>query len=308
MTLGTPAVGCGYERESGLYFEVLGARRSSRAPWLFIPGGGATGACFRVKPDGRSGWADQLARRGHQCWLTDWPGTGRSGGCDPLKVDYTTLVDGYANLLRNVIGRPVVIVCHSMGGGVAWKLAEVERQRVAGVVALASSYPGNIAPIAQVLRDDGTTVILEHPDSGVEFTVRRDRLYLYSDAYITQQGIATSTRFPRELIDVFRRTLIGIPPKLALQRLGADGGVPPVVDHHKFSGLWVRDITGSEDPAHTRAIEEKTVNLLADWSADAELIYLPDRGIEGNGHFFFLEENSDTILELRINEADQAIA
>ena len=282
---------------------MLGPRRSSRPPWLFIPGGGATGACFRVTPDGRAGWAERLAHDGNECWLTDWPGTGRSGGRDPLDVGYDTLVDGYARLLRDVIGVPAIVVCHSMGGGVAWKLAELERGLVAGVVALAPSYPGNIAPTAHLLSTDGGAVVLRHPDSGVEFTIRRDRLYLYSDAYIYEQGIATSTRFPHEHLDEFRSSLIGIPPRLVLQRLGTDGGIPKVLEPAKLKGLWVRDMTGTEDPAHTREIEQKTVELLAGWGAAAKLVYLADRAIVGNGHFFFLERNSDEILELLLHEA-----
>ncbi|MBV9003663.1 MAG: hypothetical protein JO181_03330, partial [Solirubrobacterales bacterium] len=57
-------------------------------------------------------------------------------------------------------------------------------------------------------------------------------------------------------------------------------------------------LTGGEDPAHTRAIEERTVELLRNWGADTTLEWLPDRGIHGNAHYLMFEENSDELLEI----------
>lgn len=293
---------CGHEPSSGLYFEVLG---DGGTPWLFIHGGGATGACWRATPDGRAGWADLLALGGRECWITDWPGGGRSGGRDPLELAYEDLVDGYVALLEEVIGRPAVVVCHSMGGAITWKLVERARPLVAAVAAIGASYPGNIAPVCEVLADDGTALRLRFAASGVEFTVRRDRLYRYDDAYVFDQGLSTSTRFPRERVDAFRASLVGIPPRVLLQRLGMDGGLPRVEETATFAGLRVRLVAGTEDPAHTREIDARTVELLRGWGADAELVCLADRGICGNGHFLFHERNSVEILELVRGEIEE---
>src|SRR3954451_3254841 len=104
----------GNEPASGLYYELLGPLDGEEPPLLFIPGGGATGACFRATPDGRLGWAELLAERGYECRLTGWPGVGRSGNRNGLEIEYRDVVDGYLRLLRDVIGCPVVVVCHSM--------------------------------------------------------------------------------------------------------------------------------------------------------------------------------------------------
>lgn len=292
---------CGHEPASGLYFEALG---DGDVPWLFIHGGGATGASWRVTPDGRPGWADVLAAAGEECWVTDWPGGGRSGGCDPLAVTYDDLVAGYVSLLRDVIARPAIVVCHSMGGALTWKLVEQARPLVLAVAAIGASYPGNIAPVSEVLEDDGTTLRVCFAATGVEFVVRRDRLYRYDDAYVYDQALATSTRFPRDRVDVFRASLVGIPPRVLLQRLGLDGGLPRVERTDAFAGLRVRLVAGTEDPAHTRAIDTRTIELLRFWNADAELVFLGDRGIDGNGHFLFHESNSDEILELVRSEIE----
>lgn len=290
---------CGHEPSSGLYFEVLGARDAA-VPFLFIHGGGASGACFRTTPDGRPGWADRLADRGEEVWLTDWPACGRSGGRDPLDVGYPQLVEGYVRLLEELIARPMRIVCHSMGGAITWKLVEHCRPFVRSVLAVAASYPGNIAPEAEVLADEGALVRLRFAASGVAFEIQRDRLYHYSDAYLREQGLAGSTRFPRAHERALRAGLLGIPPLAILQRLGHEGGLPRVERTEAFAGLRVLYLTGTHDPAHTRAIDSETVELLRSWGADAELLFLADRGIEGNGHFLFLEENSDELLDLAL--------
>ena len=287
---------CGHLPASGLYYEVLG-RPGSRSPYVFVHGGGASGACFRVTPDGRPGWAERLAGRGEECWVSDWPGCGRSGGRDPVTLRYDDLVEGYAELL-SLIGRPVTLVCHSMGGAIAWKLVERSSGLVERVIALAASSPGNLAGAASVQSDDGTEVRAVFDASGVEFRVRRDRLYRYDDAYLLEQGIAGSTRFPREALGRFRSSLLGIPPLVLLQRLGLEGGLPVVEAGGAFSGLRALLVAGPHDPAHTRAIEKRNLELVRSLGAEAELLLLDDAGVDGNGHFFFLERNSDELLDL----------
>jgi pimeloyl-ACP methyl ester carboxylesterase len=287
----------GHEPASGTYYEVLGPVATAH-PLLLIHGGGATGACWRATPDGRLGWADQLAERGFEVWVTDWPGTGRSGNRNGLEITYTDVVEGYLTLLREVIGRPVTVMCHSMGGAVTWQLIQHAPDLVSGVVAVAAAYPGNVVAASEVVSDDGAVAVIDFADTGVRMTVDRRVMNLYGDGYIFQQGIATSTRFPMDAVDRMRAGLVGLPPKMLLQRLGVLEGMPGVDRTEGFAGKPVRLLTGGEDPAHTRTIEERTVALLRGWGAEAELVWLPDRGIAGNGHFLMFEENSDELLDI----------
>jgi pimeloyl-ACP methyl ester carboxylesterase len=292
----------GWEKESGLYYEILGGRAPGAPPLLLIHGGGATGASWRTTADGRAGWADLLVERGYECWLTDWPGTGRSGNRNGLEIEYGDVVDGYRRLLRHVIAEPAVVVCHSMGGAVTWQLVQHESDLVAGVVSVAGAYPANVVAKSEVVSDDGDVAEIVFADTGVQMTVDRRVMNLYGDGYIYQQGIATSTRFPRDLVDEVRAGLVGLPPKMLLQRLGVLEGMPVVDEPAGFKDKPIRLIAGGQDPAHTREIEERTVGLLRDWGADVELVWLPDRGIEGNGHFMFLEENSDELLDVLVEQ------
>jgi pimeloyl-ACP methyl ester carboxylesterase len=294
----------GWEKASGLYYEIFGARAQDAPPLLLIHGGGATGACWRATADGRAGWADLLVERGYECWLTDWPGTGRSGNRNGLEIEYGDVVDGYRRLLRDVIAEPAVVVCHSMGGAVTWQLVQHESDLVAGVVSVAGAYPANVVARSEVVSDDGAVAEIVFADTGVQMTVDRRVMNLYGDGYIYEQGIATSTRFPRDRVDEFRAGLVGLPPKMLLQRLGVLEGMPIVDQPAGFEGKPIRLIAGGEDPAHTRAIEDRTVGLLRDWGADVELVWLPARGIEGNAHFIFAEENSDELLEVLIEQLE----
>lgn len=288
----------GHEPRTGLYYELLGPEAADGPPLLLIHGGGATGACWRATPDGRVGWADQLADRGHRLWVTDWPGTGRSGNRNGLEIDYAAVVEGYRTLLREVIAEPVVVVCHSMGGAVTWQLVEHESDLVAGVLSVAGAYPANVAPRSRVVSDDGDVAVVDFADTGVRMTVDRRVMNLYGDGYVFQQGIATSTRFPMDRVEEMRASFVGLPPRMLLQRLGVEPGMPTIDSGAGFAGKPIRLLAGAEDPAHTRAIEERTLGLLRGWGAEAELIWLPELGIEGNGHFMFFEENSDELLEV----------
>jgi pimeloyl-ACP methyl ester carboxylesterase len=298
---------CGHEPESGLYWERLGERAALGRPIVFIHGGGATGACWRATPDGRAGWADRLAERGCECWVTDWPGTGRSGNRNPLEIEYGDVVDGYRRLLRDVVAEPAVVVCHSMGGAVTWQLVEHEGPLVAGVVSVAGAYPANTPPRSEPLSDDGRVVEVVFGDTGVRFSVDRQAPYLYEDAYIYEQAIATSRRFPIDAVDRMRAGMVGLPPRMLLQRLGVLPGMPAVERTEAFAGKRIRLVAGGEDPAHTREIEDRTVAMLRSWGADVQLVWLPEHGRDGNGHFMFFEENSDELLEL-VAEQVRAVA
>lgn len=292
------AATCGHEPGSGLFYEVLGGPDLRSPPILFIHGAGVTGSCWRATPDGRAGWADLLGARSRECWVTDWPGTGRSGGRLATDIDYADLVAGYRGLLRDVMRRPATVLCHSMGGAIAWQLVAEEPELVDGVVAVAGAYPGNLAPRSEVVSAHGDVLEVLFADTGVRFVVDRTRPYLYEDAYVDEQAIATSTRFRPEDVPRLRAGLVGIPPTVLLQRLGVVDGMPTVDDPAGFAGQRVRLVAGPEDPAHTHQIESRTLDLLREWGADASLSWLPDLGIEGNGHFPFFEDNSEQVLDV----------
>src|SRR5947208_11252894 len=111
-----------------------------------------------------------------------------------------------------------------MGGAVTWQLVQHEPALVAGVVSVAGAYPANVAPRSEVLEDDGDVARVVFADTGVTMSVDRRAMNLYGDAYVYEQGIATSTRFPRDHVDRMRAAFVGLPPRMLLQRLGVLDG------------------------------------------------------------------------------------
>jgi hypothetical protein len=95
---------------------------------------------------------------------------------------------------------------------------------------------------------------------------------------------------------------------MLLQRIGVLPGFPAVQDTSGFRGLPVRLVAGSEDPAHTLEVERSTVELLRGWGAEVDLIWLPDRGIVGNGHFLFFEDNAAELLGIVAEQVDSVMA
>ena len=61
-------------------------------------------------------------------------------------------------------------------------------------------------------------------------------------------------------------------------------------------------MAGDRDPAHPHALEQRTVDCLRSWGADAALVWLPDRGLSGNGHYLMGESNSETVLEIFVEQ------
>jgi len=286
----------GTEPTSGMYYEVLGSPTDYPHPILFIHGGGGTGAYWRVTQEGTAGWADQLADRGYEAWVTDWAGSGRSSHRDVELLDYSDVVEGYIHLLRDVIRRPVVIVPHSMGGGIAWRLVERVPELVAGVVGIAAAYPANIQRSGTIVSDDGVNVEAVFADTGLTFHVDRTKAYVYSRDYIEKQAGMDGPLIVEGSLERMLRFPDAMAPRLLLQRIGVLEGMPIVQNPAGFAGKKVRLIAGDHDMAHTREIEDRTVELLRSWGADAELVWLADEGLDGHSHFLMVERKAAEAL------------
>lgn len=294
----TSSASVGYEPESGMYYEVLGKATAYPHPILFIHGGGGTGVYWRSTLEGTTGWADLLAEHGYEAWVTDWAGGGRSRHRDIETFEYQDALEGYIHLLRDIIGRPVIVIPHSMGGGITWQLVEQCPELVAGVVGIASAYPANIQRAGTVVSDDGTLVKAVFADTGLSFEVDRSKAYVYSRDYIEKQAGMNGPLVPEGALESALRFPDAMAPRLLLQRIGVLAGMPVVEDPAGFQGKKVRLIAGDFDMAHTREIELRTVDLLRSWGADADLVWLPDEGLPGHSHYVMVEKGAAEVLDV----------
>ena len=71
-------------------------------------------------------------------------------------------------------------------------------------------------------------------------------------------------------------------------------------DLSAFEGLAVIVLTGANDTDHPKEIDGEVVDWLIAAGAKAEYWWLPDHGIEGNGHMLMMEENSDELADVII--------
>jgi pimeloyl-ACP methyl ester carboxylesterase len=91
---------------------------------VMVHGGGHTGSCYLVTAEGKPGWAYRFAERGYRVAVPDGPGHGRSGALDLRTLTGEQVCQSLAALISSLDGS-VVLLTHSMGGALGWRVAEL---------------------------------------------------------------------------------------------------------------------------------------------------------------------------------------
>jgi pimeloyl-ACP methyl ester carboxylesterase len=287
------------------YFDRYDLPSSDRPTVVMIHGGGHTGACWLSTPDARPGWASRFLARGYCVIVPDWPGHGRSGALDPDSITGELVTDGLASVL-DALTTPVVLVTHSMGGALGWRVAEKRADRIAAVVGLAPGPPGNIQREGKILRETANEIFV---DDGLRTSpVQRSGFALPQTDVIIAKLVGNSRRFPRDHLDGYIRTLAHFSARLHYERLNTAGSQVRISDPSQLAGKPILVLTGSEDLDHPRHIDEGIVRWLRqEAEAEADHIWLADRGISGNSHMLMLEENSDEIADLVLDWLEERV-
>ena len=281
-----------------------------------------------TKPDGQPGWADYFLARGHECYIVDlpyqgrsvlgpttpprrlrhfsaenaaqrftapeefglwpqaalhtrWPGPGRMvpGGdatfdrflaAGTYLINDTVFVQETARdalvALVDRIARPVVLVGHSSGGPSLWLVADARPGSVRGAVALEPLGPAfaNDAPApAGDARPYGLTNIPITYDPPV------------SDPTVDLKKIVRASN-STDLADCMLQA-------------------EPTRKWPNLVGLPVLVVTGQAS-YHAR-YDWGTVECLRQAGGNVEHLPLETANITGNGHFMFMETNSDAVAE-----------
>ncbi len=274
-----------------------------KLPVVMIHGGGHSGACYLLTADNRPGWACRFAGTGYPVWLPDWPGCGRSGDVPfaELTGERVCAVLGAvlaAAAAESPTGR-VVMMTHSMSGALGWKLVERNRPLIEKVVAVAPGPPGNIQAAANVIEETDDEVVVE--SFGMTRRLSRDRVYAGGLEFVTHKLIGKSTRFPDGVLDMYAGQVAGVPPRLLMERQNIRGSQLKVEDMSAFDGLPVLVFTGELDTDHPKDIDGAVVDWLTAAGAQADFCWLPDHGVNGNGHMLMMEENSDELADMIID-------
>jgi len=209
---------------------------------------------------------------------TQWPGTGQRG--DPIfdtfiktQVQFagrSTEMARYAAMdLLDTIGRPVILLTHSQGGGVGWGIADGRPDLVRAIVTVEPGGP-QISPV------DTANVAY------------RDRL----------GNVWGPTNYP-----LTYDPPVNDPAELAVY-LEEEGDQPgeiacylqeePARQLVNFADIPVVSI--SADGTYHRVFDGCIPKWINQAGGNAEFVRLEDYGITGNGHMMMLELNSDDII------------
>jgi pimeloyl-ACP methyl ester carboxylesterase len=298
----------GFVANPSTYFEVFEPRRSARPapPVMMIAGGVHSGACYAVTPDGRPGWAAAFLEAGHPVVLIDWPGVGRSGFVSPGRLCGDMIVAGLRGVL-NEIGRPAIVMTHSISGAFGWKLLELSSPSILALIAVAPAPPGNMdIRLGELVGGDERSKTVRMA-SGLATLVLDETLVLDKE-FQKAKLVGASTRFPMAAFNAYYASLQGISGRVAYERTNIDGAQLRVADFSGLGGKPVLLITGTADADHPRALDASIVDWLNAHGATARHLYLGDIGIEGNGHMMMLEDNSDEIADVLIRHLRELIA
>ena len=284
---------CLYSGTAGrpIYADIVAAAPNvaRRKPVVMVHGGCHTGACYIATPDGREGWAGRFAGDGHDVYSVDWPGHGRSPACADLPKLSTREIADSIRVLVEAIG-PAVLLVHSASGPMAWWIAEPAPSSVAAVLGIAPGAPANILP---VLPDDPDEVAKLSDDTslGCPVMMPEDRPVVVGEAFIRAYW-ANSPRFPAQAFRAYAHGIVPESARLFNERFNIGGRGLAISDPANLT-MPKLIVTGDFDPRHPRAVDEATARYVG-----AEFVWLPDRGIQGNGHMTMIEDNSDEIAGL----------
>lgn len=251
---------------------------SGKPPLVFIHGGSHSGVVWTTAPDGSPGWARILAARGWPCFVVDWPGSGRSG-CVPADLPALGIDDvaaAVAHLLETI--GPAILVGHSIGAAVSYKVAERMPGRVRAIAALGSAPTPNGGIQLH-------TVPIADPDKPVR-----------SDRPSAEARLASSDLFPHASMDTYLASLVSCSPRIRNGALG--GGREGANEDFRVDDLdavravpilfvtAVADRTSPPEVSHhtARALGAEIVSLDEDW------------GLPGYGHMFPIETGNNAIL------------
>lgn len=270
--------------------------RPRRTPVVMVHGGCHTGTCYLATPDGREGWADVFAAAGHDVFVVDWPGHGRSPACEDLAVLPTReIAEALLALVQNV--GPAIVLVHSASGPMAWWMAEQAPESVAAVIGVAPGAPANILP---VLPDDPAEVAKLSQDIslGCPVMLPEDHPVRVGPDFIAAYW-ANAPRFPKKALAQYRQSIVPESARLFNERFNIGGRGLRINDPASLAEIPILILTGDHDPRHPRRIDQATAEFIG-----AEFIWLPDLGITGNGHMLMIEDNSHAVAALLLTWLD----
>ena len=258
------------------HWEAKDGEGRQAEPIIMIHGGSHTGTAWTTTPDGRPGFAPQLADQGWQVYVVDWPGMGRSGAWpESLAEGPETVVADLVALLDRV--GPAVLMGHSIGGGLSFKVAEQHAEKVRAIVALAPAAVEGSNDLAPA-----------RPLDRMVIAPRQDAMDRFANADM----------FPKESFDNYYAGLVPYPPRIRNAAAGATNELK--LDRSRLA-VWkqvpVLFLCGEQD----KTVPDQLSQTTADLMGVHRLLLGRDWNMPGHGHLFPVDKGNEQIAG-RINE------
>lgn len=285
-------------------------------PIVFIHGSRLTGAGFLGTPDGRPGWATWFLARGWPVYVVDQPGKGRSGyfpsAYGPQEHDPSRkqIVERFtASEKANPLPWPEARL-HTQWPGTGMPGDPVFEQFFASEVAnmpdVEMQYALTLRAITELLARIGPAVIVTHSQAGPLSWMIAEANPGKVKAIIAVEPTGNANRGgkgPATLCGITNACLSFAP---ALPDAAALDMVRAEAPQARGISCWLQRTPRYRLPALARtpiliATGEASYHAGQDYCTSAFLaqaevpndyVYLPERGIRGNGHMQMLEKNN----------------
>ena len=274
--------------EAPMYVERTGLGAQDRPALVLIHGGGGQGLDWLATPDGRPGWAPELAKRGHRVYTVDRPGHGRgaqwAGALGAMGEPFDA--DGLAVLFRSPDG--VHPTAHLQ---TQWP---TEGGR--------ASAPGADPAILHLLascRAMALDLAVAHAierQLGAELIDRLGPAILFTHSAGAPAGWLIAAARPNLV-----RAVVALEPFGPPFRPATDGlpGLPhglTAVPLEGLSGLPV--LLVSAEASLLSHFDTEVRDYLTEVCAEVQLLRLADHGVHGNGHGMIFERNHLQVLDV----------
>ena len=249
-------------------------------PIVLMHGGGHTGAFYETTPDGREGWYTSLARRGFAVYAVDAPNRGRSGYDPTARFAASQGLKPASDMeAGNIYSAQSAWLSFRWGPkyGEAYKDTQFPldhtndyMKEVVPSYRDAQQYQFILTDLEALVDRIGPCILLGWSTGSGNVMMAATHRVDKVKALIAIEGVPPDpTRSP---VDV------GEMAKIPLLAVHGDN----TQDNQINSLIAARDYT----------------TKLAKIGGVAELVYLPDRGLHGNGHTMALEHDNEQIADI----------
>lgn len=269
----------------------LSAKNTDKRAVIFVPGAGHTAKYFLQSLNHKKGWAKYFSEKGFDCYIFEYPKVTPKNN---MIID-SHIILNLLKILVKKINKEIVLITHSLGAFYGWKLAEFYK-KISTVIAIAPSPPPNLIDRPKILsqKDNVIEVIFFNQKLTFDFS----QPIRFSDKIISSDFVGQSNQFPKKYLGEYKSSLNPIPSLLLKERIIKPPQNLFLNNLDKFKNKQIFIITGEFDIKHSKNEDLKIVSFFKrNGVKKIHHIFLPNAGINGNGHILFAEKNNKKIFD-----------